>query len=380
MPRRKKEQRRERGEGGLYCRKDGRWCAVLDLPREFPGGPRRRKIFYGATKEEARDRKMAWAVGTKEAPTTSAKGTLGELLDFWIANVQALKISENSLSTYRVSFKHLKSITGYQLNKLTNTQIQTCIATIARKVTPQVAARALMRLRQALKFAVKTGRLKSSPADAVESPRYSRRLPNPLTAEQVYAFIDAVAGDLFEAGFWLSLCGLRSGEVRGACWGDIDWAAGTIRVERQAKPKPGGFKLGDTKTKSSVRTVYLPPQALEALERARAAWRLVAMTRKPELRDLIVLGRRGGILPSSSYARAYTKVLKTAGIPHRALHNLRHTFATLATNAGAAPPAVQAQLGHKNPDMTFAYTHPTPEGQSRAAATYGEAIKKKRVE
>ena len=59
-------------------------------------------------------------------------------------------------------------------------------------------------------------------------------------------------------------------------------------------------------------------------------------------------------------------------------HDLRHTFATLSVDAGASPRAVQAQLGHVSPDMTFAYTHPTQEGQARAADAYGRIIAPKR--
>lgn len=380
MPRRKKEQpRREKGEGGLYLRGDGRWVASLDLPPEFPGGPRRRKVFYGATRDEARDKRMEWAVGKKGTLTAPVKGTLGEFLEYWLANVK-LNLVFNSRRVYRAALNHLKPLYHIQLEKLTNEQIQTHIAKLTRSKGAFVARRALSKLHQALTYAVKTKRIRVNEAAVVEAPQHTPRKPQPFATEQALRFIEIVTGHIYEMAFWLSLCGLRTGEVRAARWGDVDWENSTIRVERQAKREKGPEITGKTKTESSVRTVYLPPQAMAALTRAREAWRGTALARSPETRDLIVISKHGRILPATTYSSAYAAVLKRAGIPHRALHNLRHTFATLATNNGAAPPAVQAQLGHKRPDMTFAYTHPTPEGQSRAAAAYGDAIKKKRVE
>jgi hypothetical protein len=46
-------RRRNAGEGSIFQRSDGRWCAQLDLGWE--GGKRRRKYVYGATAQEVQD-------------------------------------------------------------------------------------------------------------------------------------------------------------------------------------------------------------------------------------------------------------------------------------------------------------------------------------
>jgi integrase len=379
MPRHKKQARREKGEGGLYQRADGRWCAVLDLAREFPGGPRRRKVFYGETRDDAREKRMAWQVGAKATYTDDephARGTLGELLEYWITNVK-LNLTDGSVRAYRICITHLKPLAGKQLDKLTHKDIQTHIARLTRARSSYVARRVLSKLRQVLDYALKTDRVRRNEALRVEAPRHTRRKAVPLTREQALAFIETVAGHTYEVAFWLSLSGLRSGEVRGAKWADVDWRQGAIQVERQARQITGGSELGKTKTEKSVRLVFLPDQAMAALRFAREAWLQTAIARTPDARDLLVVSKRGKILPATTYSAAFAAVLKRAGIPHTKLHDMRHTFATLAIDAGASPAAVQAQLGHAHPDMTFAYTHPTTEGQQRAAGLYGEAIKKR---
>ncbi len=59
--------------------------------------------------------------------------------------------------------------------------------------------------------------------------------------------------------------GLRLGEVLGLRWEDFDWEAGTLKVQRQWTR----YGYGPTKTKAGVRTLYLPPDELEALRGLR---------------------------------------------------------------------------------------------------------------
>jgi integrase len=47
-------KKRNAGEGSTFQRRDGRWCAQLDLG--WQAGKRRRKYIYGSTAQEVRDR------------------------------------------------------------------------------------------------------------------------------------------------------------------------------------------------------------------------------------------------------------------------------------------------------------------------------------
>lgn len=51
------DKMRQRGTDAVYQRGDGRWCIAVDLG----GKPRRRKVFYGFTPEEAIQKREAWA-------------------------------------------------------------------------------------------------------------------------------------------------------------------------------------------------------------------------------------------------------------------------------------------------------------------------------
>lgn len=59
-----------------------------------------------------------------------------------------------------------------------------------------------------------------------------------------------------------------------------------------------------------------------------------------------------------SYQRTFELFLKKLKLPHKGLHSLRHTFATLALECGMDVKSLSEILGHKNAMITInRYTH-----------------------
>lgn len=66
---------------------------------------------------------------------------------------------------------------------------------------------------------------------------------------------------------------------------------------------------------------------------------------------------------------------RRAGIPHRGLHALRHTHATLALAAGARLDVVSRQLGHSSIAITAdTYGHPDDAALEEAARRMGDVL------
>lgn len=65
----------------------------------------------------------------------------------------------------------------------------------------------------------------------------------------------------------------------------------------------------------------------------------------------------------------FGRILRRAGLPHIRLHDLRHTWATLAMQAGVNPKVVQEALGHSHVSVTLGiYSHVDQTMQANAAA------------
>ena len=66
--------------------------------------------------------------------------------------------------------------------------------------------------------------------------------------------------------------------------------------------------------------------------------------------------------------KLFDQAVRAVDVPHVRLHDLRHTWATLALRAGVHPKVVQERLGHANISITMdTYSHVLPDMQESAA-------------
>ena len=69
-----------------------------------------------------------------------------------------------------------------------------------------------------------------------------------------------------------------------------------------------------------------------------------------------------------TFSRSFDHHVRDAGLPKIRLHDLRHTHATLALEAGVHPKVVQERLGHATIAITLdIYSHAIPAMQEEAA-------------
>jgi len=122
-------------------------------------------------------------------------------------------------------------------------------------------------LHRALEQAVRFNLIPFNPASRVDPPKIRQKEITPLDAEQARRFLHAGREDRFEALYVLSLTmGLRMEEALGLRWADVDFDAGTLRVNHQVQRMRGGGGLVFSEPKNaSRRTLELPQRAVEAL-------------------------------------------------------------------------------------------------------------------
>jgi integrase len=83
--------------------------------------------------------------------------------------------------------------------------------------------------------------------------------------------------------------------------------------------------------------------------------------------------------PDSAY-RKLKIILKNAELPLIRFHDLRHTFATHATDGGVDPKTLSGILGHTNASFTLdTYTHVTTDMQKKASAVVGNMMKNMKI-
>ncbi len=162
--------------------------------------------------------------------------------------------------------------------------------------------------------------------------------------------------------------GLRQGELLGLQWSDLDWAAGTLRVERQLL-RNGTFGL--PKSAAGVRTIGLSDLATYAFRMQRDQQigdRFRAKSRWTNPDDLVFTTSLGTHLRIWPVWQAFRTASDRAGVRRIRFHDLRHACATLLLTAGEELAVIGKVLGRSDYGTTLkVYAHLDPK-RARAAA------------
>lgn len=215
----------------------------------------------------------------------------------------------------------------------------------ALDVGPWAKKSTLRLLRSILAIAVEDGRIRANPAASVSAPPIPPRDRHRyLTALQVEA-LAAACGDQGDVVQILAYTGLRWSELVGLRVMDVDLNRGRIHVWRSAPEVEGRIIIGPTKTKASKRTVPIPTR-LFALFKARVDGR--------PLDDPAVASPEGSMLRANNWRRHthWRKALDELGLAPLKIHDLRHTYASLARAAGADLKWLQKTMGHSSITVT----------------------------
>jgi integrase len=129
----------------------------------------------------------------------------------------------------------------------------------------------------------------------------------------------------------LVFTGARRGEIERLKWSEVDLARNFLRFE-------------DSKT----------GQKIIPINRA-AAEILASQTQKPENPFVFHADKSDGFF--EGLPKIWRRVRKEAGLEDVRIHDLRHSFASIAVAGGASLPIIGALLGHRDTSTTQRYAH-----------------------
>lgn len=192
-----------------------------------------------------------------------------------------------------------------------------------------------------------------------------------LTREEIQRFLIQAKEEGYFELFLLELTtGLRRGELLALQWEDLNEETGELHITKQVyRTKEDGLLLSQPKTKSSIRTIILPPPMLAILLEYRKTVDSRWMFPSPVKED-------SPIDPGAIRQRLHL-ILEHAQCKQVRFHDLRHTFATTALGSGMDVKTLSAMLGHVSAATTLdIYTHVTDTMQTEAAAKIDQGIGK----
>lgn len=392
MTKRKSPKERVRalkGTGSKWQRPDGRYGASIVVPHRDPvtGRITKKRLTTTRNTEEAVDRWLlekrheiveAGGVLLKSQPE-GHNPTLREHIETWLQDAVAPRVAPNTLEKrIWASSNHIVPTLGdLPLEEISPRDVQALYAKLAREGYSLASRREVhVTLRQALGYAVRWGLLRRNPASAefVDAPKQA--VMREEEGEEIRALTEEQARSLFEyarrkGSRWRHYyvvairTGLRPGEALALRWGDLDLSSdpAALRVRRTVDTH-GTPRFGPPKTPASRRTLALHFEAKDALLAQREM--LLEEGLPVEAADLVFPSQSGGPMNAGNLRRRHLQPdLEAAGLPRLTLHELRHTYASIALHDWMLPPKiVQEALGHESLKMTVdLYGHLMPNQQ-----------------
>lgn len=378
--------------GNAFKRTDNRWCGVVWYQDE--DGERKRKSFSSTTKQGVKDKMTKYIrdFEKQEQEANESNEQLQVSMQRWLEVFKYPTVErttydriENTAKNHiypALGQKIVSNIKAVDIKKILNEQMMNGYAFTTVKKTRDVFG-------EYFRYLIEQEVITKNPMQSVPMIRKSNFYAQqgkellPTTDEITVFTEDEIVklkseckrtwgtGKRFyqqsAAYIFMLNTGFRTGEMLGLKNSDIDLENRVVYIQRGAKEiyKRDGVKatsgrevvIGKTKSATSNRVVPLNNTAIEMVK---------------ELREEFYFGEDSPLVPDehgnftkpSNFRKRFYRILDGAGIEHKGLHSLRHTFATNLVNGvkqpdgtikSLTPKQVGDLLGHSTSEITERY-------------------------
>ena len=252
---------------------------------------------------------------------------------------------ESTQTDYRISYnKHIKPYLGKKRLDLIK---PSDIALWQNKVLESVSPRRLKNIRAVLSTiiqdAMRDELILRNPLPLVKLPRADKVEIHPFSIDEIFTILDTAKEqfkNFYALGFFT---GMRSGEMIGLRWEDIDFFRKEISIKRAIKMGV----ISTPKTQNSVRDIDIidtlfPYLKNQYLITGKSNSYVFLNDKKENFYDI-----------KRIRTTHWTKVLKECGFKYRPIYHMRHTFATVMLENKEDILWVSNMLGHVDSTMTL---------------------------
>ncbi|QNU67668.1 tyrosine-type recombinase/integrase [Ruminiclostridium herbifermentans] len=307
--------------------------------------------------------------------------TVKEWLIYWIDDVKAIKCEETTLYGYR------NIINNHLVPALGNYKLQGLNTTILNKYFKNKKVEGLSNntirkhydlIKEALKQAVNEEKILRNPLDKIEPIKRNRNEMNFYSVDQLKMLFSLVENNRMEIVVKLAgMLGLRREEIAGLKWDNIDIENKLIFVAEARTQAGKKTVVKGTKNSSSHRTLYAPDEIINLLitikNKQEEQKKLLGEAYKDE--GYIVAWENGEPYRPNYISDLFKKIIDDNKLPPLRLHDLRHTFASIANELGTNLYDISKALGHSQVGTTSQiYTHMFDKTHKKAISKIADVI------
>lgn len=323
------------------------------------------KAVYGKTKKEVR-LKVNDLIAEIENGEWIAKDntTVGAWFKEWV-DVYLVNLKPSTVKTYQMHVKNhiIPHFGNRKLQSLEHAEVQKFINLKSEKLSAKTVKNIHLVLHKGLSDALKNRLIKHNPADNISLPKVKKREMLTIPEDKIGLFIDT-AYSMSEYGDMLEFAlqtGLRESELIGLTFDRYDSKTGKLTIDRQIYFNTDEFILPKHDV---IREISLNEKCREIIENRKVYGKKDT--------DFIFSTVDGRHVPHQTLYGHFKRIAQIIGIPELRIHDLRHTYATLAHKSGMLPKTLQMNLGHATVAFTLQmYVHDTEDMQKKSSDNLG---------
>lgn len=357
-------KRRNNGEGSVQKRKDGRWeCTVMVGFQD--DGRRKRKSFYGKTKNEAVQKMRQYFEDLESGLKLDQNLFFSEWADAWFESHKG-NISATTQVNYGYTITALKERLGERrLMDIKALDVENVLLDFRKEgKSDSYVSKARGMLYQIMKKAEANELIRRNPvayAEKMRSTSVTERR-EAFTAEELSALMRELPHDRMGDSIRLMLgTGMRMQELLALEPYLIEPDGSFVHIRQAVKTVAGRVEIGPPKSRDSVRDVLIPGSLRPIAVRLR----------ETENKYVMQSPTREQPFDPKHYRENFKRYVGAVdGVRELTPHSCRHTYVSQMQALGVDMSTIQSMVGHADVDMTEKYLHVQTPVKQQAVAKF----------
>ena len=321
--------------------------------------------------------------------------TVDAWFDYWIENIVG-SLTHGSIRVYTTRYTHnIKPVIGRMLLKdVRQLHCQQVLNEMTDDYSGATIRLTYVTMGSFFKSALENDLILKHPMSGVKLPKTTHSINDIkyMEIDEQRKFLAVAKGTrAYNQFVFLLETGLRTGELIGLTWNNIDFENRTLTVDKSLRfdYKTKEWRASPPKTITSYRTIPLTKRAYAILKslydgkntrkESETLARVLTFsdrrtdeTRSMNMKDLVFISNENGEpIKNDSYNLDIETLCKKANIQHFSMHSLRHTYATRAIEMNVQPKVLQKLLGHSSLKTTMdIYVHVTDDSLLKAVEQF----------